>query len=537
MKVIVSNTFANQQQLVELHLYNNEISSIPQSAFVNLPKLQELFLYSNQIRNIETLAFSNLPQLQVLRLDGNKLETIDRGSFKGLGNLQELQLQNNLFVSIQTVQYQFPVLTHLYLNNNSITGIPDDAFSRQPKLVTLHLHSNRISTLSTTAFKELTQLNTLYLYNNHLTKLPEHLFTGLSDLRDLRLDNNLISDIFLNSFTGMSNLSFFSLSENKITSFPIGALSKIPSISALDLQNNQMQVLPLSAYDKLASISTVNIENNPWHCDCRMVPFRQVMTGSRSFENQITCQEPSSFIGKKLKNISPEDLICEDPTIVRFERSDDVQLVHVQVETLHLVCEVSGIPTPDIIVYLPSGQNVTFESGGRVTMGVDGTITIRDVTTADAGLYICIAKSSAGSTYALLSVGPSSLPPIQQSQSVSNSEIAGWSLFGLLLLAVILFCIRFFWCKEVPTCTCTCRCPPASPDNTTCTNTRSEVRDDTPLKETTPKEICEQLQSNNDPTIQSLTSQDQIADSSDHSAWPSSEFSGPRESYTSYDNQ
>ncbi|KAI8482895.1 Leucine rich repeat C-terminal domain [Branchiostoma belcheri] len=36
-----------------------------------------------------------------------------------------------------------------------------------------------------------------------------------------------------------------------------------------------------------------------------------------------------------------------------------------------LVCEASGIPTPDITVTLPSGLNKTVQSGGRVTVGAN----------------------------------------------------------------------------------------------------------------------------------------------------------------------
>ncbi|CAH1244196.1 MXRA5 [Branchiostoma lanceolatum] len=63
-----------------------------------------------------------------------------------------------------------------------------------------------------------------------------------------------------------------------------------------------------------------------------------------------------------------------------------------------------SFPTPDITVILPSGLHATVESGGRVTVGVNGTITIRDITAADAGLYACIAASSVGSTNAILVV-------------------------------------------------------------------------------------------------------------------------------------
>ncbi|CAH1230863.1 Hypp347 [Branchiostoma lanceolatum] len=45
-------------------------------------------------------------------------------------------------------------------------------------------------------------------------------------------------------------------------------------------------------------------------------------------------------------------------------------------ETLVLMCDVSGIPPPDVTVTLPSGLNATVESGGRVTVETNGTYSI-----------------------------------------------------------------------------------------------------------------------------------------------------------------
>ncbi|XP_078589303.1 uncharacterized protein LOC144869707 [Branchiostoma floridae x Branchiostoma japonicum] len=427
---IEAGTFSHTPQLNYLSLSGNNLTSIPApSVFYGLNQLQNLYLSSNHIRHIPSGAFSNLSQLQQLYLYSNQITHILSGAFSNLQQLLQLRLQSNQLTSIPTVQYQFPELTHLYLSNNNITEIPANAFSNQPKLSTLHLFSNRISTVSSTAFTGLANLNKLYLYDNQLTELPDYLFFGLSSLSNLRLQNNAILKIFPNSFTGISILTHLYLSGNNMKTFPIEALSKISSITQLYLQNNQMTTLPLSAYKKLSSILTVNISNNPWQCDCRMVGFRQKLNGSQSFEIQITCTDSQNH-GQLLKDINPEDLTCEEPTIVRFEKSDDNSVV--EGGTLHLVCEASGIPIPDITVILPSGLNVTVESGGRVTVDVNGTITVTDVTAADAGLYICVAASPVGSVFETLSVGVH-----LKAESIGNHGSAPSFSLPVLLSSVI----------------------------------------------------------------------------------------------------
>ncbi|XP_078679051.1 leucine-rich repeat and fibronectin type III domain-containing protein 1-like protein [Branchiostoma floridae x Branchiostoma belcheri] len=306
-------------------------------------------------------------------------------------------------------------ITELDLGGNRITTLSQSDFSRYTRLRTLRLDDNLISTINSRTFSPLTNLNNLDLSRNRLTSLRSNMFTGQGNLNELYLNNNQIDDIQVGTFDSTPQVSwsdlyypfqgnhtfvlgdrFFrvplsflytlNLSDNNITTFPLARLQRL---SHLYLGNNQMKILPSTAYEKLSSISDVNIANNPWQCDCRMVDFRLKMTGSFPFENQITCSQPNDFYGQSLIGINPEDLICKEPTIARFQTIANNPLV--QGKSIHLVCEASGIPTPDITVILPSGLNVTVDSGGEVNVPA-------------AGLYVCIAVNLAGSTFATLVV-------------------------------------------------------------------------------------------------------------------------------------
>ncbi|KAI8511655.1 hypothetical protein Bbelb_107550 [Branchiostoma belcheri] len=172
------------------------------------------------------------------------------------------------------------------------------------------------------------------------------------------------------------------------------------------------QSIPAVRLALFVMASTCADQNNPWQCDCRMVSFRQKMVG-KVFEDHIICEEPSRLFGQKLKDIDPDDLICDEPQIVTFKMINGNRPV-LEGETLSLKCDLSGIPTPDITVTLPSGRNATVESGGGVTVEANGTITIENITATDSGLYVCLAASSGGSTSANLSIyvqEPSSLSP------------------------------------------------------------------------------------------------------------------------------
>ncbi|XP_019634431.1 PREDICTED: SLIT and NTRK-like protein 4 isoform X2 [Branchiostoma belcheri] len=209
-------------------------------------------------------------------------------------------------------------ITQLHLYSNAITTLNQSDFSRYRSLTWLHLGDNQISMIHNKTFHDLTSLTYLNLHDNHLTTLPADIFVGLGNLRYLSLQNNNISTITADTFGNLLQIKTLFLSGNNINTFPVEALSNlnISVLSELTLDNNQLETLPVMAYDILAYIPIVNIANNPWQCDCRMAPFKQRMSGSYRFEDQIRCARPANLTGQLLRDVNPEDLICEETTPV-----------------------------------------------------------------------------------------------------------------------------------------------------------------------------------------------------------------------------
>ncbi|XP_019621339.1 PREDICTED: leucine-rich repeat-containing protein 15-like [Branchiostoma belcheri] len=399
---IQSGSFPVLPQLLELSLNSNKITNIQRGAFSNIPRLQKLFLSSNRITNIQHGVFTSLAQLQELSLSSNQITNIQRGAFKNLPQLQKLFLSSNRITNIQRGTFlNLPQLQKLFLSSNRITFIQHGAFRNLAQLQELSLSQNQIQHVE---ISNLPQLQNLNLARNQITNIRHGVFRNLPQLQNLNLKNNQISNIQLSAFSNLLQLQSLYLNGNRIKTIQSDALSNLPQLQTLQLHSNQMETLSSTAYSMLSSISSVTMQWNPWQCDCRMLPFRLQMNGSHSFENHMTCSKPDNLQGQKLKDINPEDF-CKEPTIRSFHRVDNDTLV--QGETLHLVCEASGMPKPDVTVTFPSGLNTTVESGGRVTVEVKNTtatVTITGVTAADAGQYTCIATNPAGSASATLSV-------------------------------------------------------------------------------------------------------------------------------------
>eukprot|EP00058_Branchiostoma_floridae_P026029 XP_002611519.1 hypothetical protein BRAFLDRAFT_63844 [Branchiostoma floridae] len=352
--------FLRYRSLIHLDLSSNRITYIQSATFSNLIQLQSLSLYNNKIANIQADVFSGLSQLQWLHLQKNQINSIEPGVFSGL-----LQLQK------------------LFLHDNQLTNIVPDTFSNLPQLQRLQLYNNKIANIHADAFSSMPQLRSLQLQHNKITNIYPGTFLNLPQLQHLLLYHNQLTNILSGTFSNLPQLQRLSLSNNKITDIRPGSFSNLPQLVMLNLRDNQIATLPSQLYAELSPISLLNIQNNPWQCDCRVAAFRLRMSGSHSFERQITCSQPVNLQGQKLSDINPEDLICIEPTILSFHRGDDNTFV--QETTIQLACQASGIPSPDITVTLPSGLTVSVESEGRVTVDVSGTITITNVTAADAG--------------------------------------------------------------------------------------------------------------------------------------------------------
>eukprot|EP00058_Branchiostoma_floridae_P003938 XP_002589426.1 hypothetical protein BRAFLDRAFT_77871 [Branchiostoma floridae] len=280
--------------ITHLHLENNFITTLSPSDFSRYSILYYLFLTSNQISVINSRAFYNLNRLKWLKIDYNQLTSLREDMFVGLVNLERL-----------------------WLANNNIHSIEAGAFNATPQLRKLTLPYNSISSIAAGAFVNLSRLELLVLYFNQITSLRVGMFAGLYNLPSLSLQYNNINSIDAGTFNTLQlrNLSILYLSNNNIGTFAEGAFVNLPHLNTLHLQYNSMETLPAIAYDILANISTVDITNNPWQCDCRMLPFKLRMTGSYSFESQITCAGPSHLQGKNiLWDINPDDLICEETT-------------------------------------------------------------------------------------------------------------------------------------------------------------------------------------------------------------------------------
>ncbi|XP_041035808.1 leucine-rich repeat transmembrane protein FLRT1-like [Carcharodon carcharias] len=190
IRAITHDALSRIPLLEKLHLDDNSVStvSIEEDAFADSKHLKLLFLSRNHLSSIPT----GLPKtLEELRLDDNRIATIPHYAFKGLVSLRRLVLDGNLLANQRIADETFSRLqnlTELSLIRNSLIFPPPNLPASN--LQKLYLQDNLISYIPANAFSKMRQIQRLDISNNNLTTLPKGVFDDLANLSQLLLRNN-----------------------------------------------------------------------------------------------------------------------------------------------------------------------------------------------------------------------------------------------------------------------------------------------------------------------------------------------------------
>ena len=203
LETIESGAFNGLDSLQTLDLYDNNLATLPTDVFEGLNKVTSLNLKRNPLTTIKIGAFNGLSSLTKLDLSSSytytrgDLTTIEGGAFKSLSNLTELNLYYNKITTLPTGVFEgLNNVTTLNLRRNPLKTIKAGAFNGLSNLKTLDLSSvytytrGDLITIESGAFNGLSNLTELNLYYNNLKILPTGVFEGLNSLTKLNLNRN-----------------------------------------------------------------------------------------------------------------------------------------------------------------------------------------------------------------------------------------------------------------------------------------------------------------------------------------------------------
>ena len=95
---INAEMFEGMNNLEELYLYDNKLTSVPLNTFMKLTKLKYIDLQQNQIEELQNGLFKNNVHLETIYLHSNNLKFIGSTLFNGLTKLNHVHLQYNVCI-------------------------------------------------------------------------------------------------------------------------------------------------------------------------------------------------------------------------------------------------------------------------------------------------------------------------------------------------------------------------------------------------------------------------------------------------------
>ena len=264
---IASGTFQHMTYLQQLWLNNNRLDEIPQQ----LPtSLLRLLMDGNRIRNVSAGTFASGCRLNTLSLMGNQLEHIEYNSLHTLLNLTSVDLSNNR-------------LQHIYPNT----------FRNASTLQTLQLSKNPLTYFHSRCFHGLTSLKTLSLaYIETRVAMYFDIFQELTQLKKLDLDSS--PDIMRMIF-----------SDKRL-------MSSLANINDLSMLNSDMTHIDTDFPEFFANLSVLHISSGQWHCDTRMIWFKNWLRVTRvniENKNSIRCFTPRKLHGQSIALLTDDDFV------------------------------------------------------------------------------------------------------------------------------------------------------------------------------------------------------------------------------------
>lgn len=413
-----------------------------------LENITEIDLSQNNISSLSDVRLGALPQLLSLHLEENLIQKLSDSCLPSLPNLQEFYINHNFIVSISPNSFfGLDQLVRLHLNSNRLTSVNSEWFRHLPNLEILMLGENPILELSEMNFKPLTNLRSLVLAKMNLTDIPDNALVGLENLESISFFDNLLNRVPRSALIRAQNLKFLDLNKNpieriqrgdfmdmmhlkelginsmpeliSIDSFALNnlpeltkieatnnpklsyihprAFHKLPRLETLMLNSNSLSALHRSNIESLPNLKEVSLHSNPIRCDCVIRWVNMNKTAVRFMEpDSLFCVDPPEYQGQHVHQVHFREMTetCL-PLISPSSLPNQIEINKGSSLSLH--CRAFGEPEPDIYWVTPLGDRILPGSvSDKYYMHPEGTFDIYDATEVESGSYTCVAHNLVG---------------------------------------------------------------------------------------------------------------------------------------------
>jgi Leucine-rich repeat (LRR) protein len=174
----------------------------------------KVFFTSSSIYYIPSELFTVFQNIDYLELKTQHVKEIRSGTFNDAKSLRSLQLHSNKITKLMAYNLRADNLKELYIQNNQIEKIDENAFMGSTALEIVHLCGNKLKGIPEKLFKNLFKLKNLSFNYNQIEFLPPNLFSNNYYLETLHLRVNRFKTISHKMFSHLINIRNLYLNGN-----------------------------------------------------------------------------------------------------------------------------------------------------------------------------------------------------------------------------------------------------------------------------------------------------------------------------------
>ncbi|VDM45294.1 unnamed protein product [Toxocara canis] len=259
---IAPRAFYKADNLQQLFLNDNQLTTINSMAFGSLHGLRQLNLAGNHINITMERAIYDVPALEYLSLARNDIQYISKASLVNLNNLEHLDISYNRLraFDFSFLQQTTIAIKHLDLSHNHIVTIDLSAVKRS--LTSLNLAHNQLQSIGKETMRDFDQLSTLDLSHNGIIEVQSNAFLACPKLSTLNLSHNHLRTLRKGTFANQETYTTLCLAHNAIVGLDADTFG-VDNVHNLDLSNNELKNVPQHALASIRnSISTLNLRGN-----------------------------------------------------------------------------------------------------------------------------------------------------------------------------------------------------------------------------------------------------------------------------------
>lgn len=377
------SSFMGLADLYSLDLSNNRLSNISKRVFAGLNHLKSFNMADNLLREIVADWFTDISDdLRELDISHNLLTSINTDDFHALTNLNLLNLSANKINFIDNDAFlNLSYLLILDLSYNQMQIVPNDSLHVIKSLKKLTFNGNPTRKIRGGDFKSMNIVYISISYMPELIFIEKHSFQNLPYFVTLEAhDNQKLIHIDAQAFDNVPSLSTLYLHNNQLTALSPTLIEYIPSLEQIHLYHNPLRC-DCNAFWIKRLTDEAAIHN-----------YSKPLFNHSQF---IKCNYPFNYIGVSIEDMDEKRFarVCTPTTLPVFKENYTLDLG----EELRLECHAYGIPVPKLSWLLPNQTKVNGDiHSDKFEIVDDCVLIVRHLTIHDGGTYACIADNGIG---------------------------------------------------------------------------------------------------------------------------------------------